>query len=357
MDILQMRNKLYMWTTVCTVFVVVLSVALMLVFKQNEAYFDTHGRIGVLAESEQQAVNEETMKRLYTKRNLPVTLVDSPQAKLIVPLVQTLPKEQIVVREEFIQDKVVITLKDATTHVLEGTEIISDSQIMDAVGIYKQKDDVVIEVFCKDIYAYQITMEENTMHVQFMAMEDIYKKKAVLYIPYEDRNRLVSEEWKKELDTLANSLGMKIYVSAFMQELYQEEDVIEFANHIHADMVLGVEIVQDETHEKTMETVCNAKYFIPEFNSVQIALVSENVFATELGIVSKGVREYTDEELFIRCAKIPATKTIVTIPKTRKMSLEEEYTFHHAIMNAMKKTIEEADKVYLAFEQEVIVEE
>lgn len=357
MDILQMRNKLYMWTTVCTISFVVLSITLMLVFKQNEAYFDTHGRIGVLAESEQQAVNEENSKRFYTKRNLPVTLVDSPQSKLVVPLVLSLPKEQIVVREEFTQNKVVIILKDAKAHLLEGTEIISDSQIMDAVGIYKQKDDVVIEVFCKDIYAYQLTQEENTIHMQFLPLEDIYEKKAVLYIPYADRNRLVSEEWKKELETMMNNLNMKIYVSAFMQEAYQEEEVIAFANDIHADVILGVEIAQDTTDIGSMVTVCNAKYFIPEFNSVHAALLMEKSFVSEMEFVSKGIREYEDTEMLIRKAKIPATKVIVTLPQVKQMSLEEEYTFHHAIMKAMKKTLEETDKTYLTSVQEPVAEE
>ena len=357
MDILQMRNKLYMWTTVCTISFVVLSITLMLVFKQNEAYFDTHGRIGVLAESEQQAVNEENSKRFYIKRNLPVTLVDSPQAKLVVPLALSLPKEQIVIREEFTQNKVVITLKDGKSHLLEGTEIVSDSQIMDAVGIYKQKDDVVIEVFCKNIYAYQLTLENDTIHMQFLPLEDMYKKKAVLYIPCEDRKRLVSEEWKKELDTLMNNLNMKIFVSAFMQETYQEDEVIAFANRIHADMILGVEIVQDATDLESMVTVCNAKYFIPEFNSVHAALVMEQIFASETGIVSRGVREYEDTEMLIRQAKIPAAKVIVTLPQTKQMSLEEEYTFHHAIMKVMKETLEEVDKTYLNPIQELGTEE
>lgn len=357
MDILQMRNKLYMWTTVCTILFVVMSITLMCVFKQNEAYFDTHGRIGVLAESEQQAVNEENMKRFYEKRNLPVTLTDSPQSKLIVPLALALSKEQIVVREEFTQNKVVITLKNAQTHLVEGSEIVSDSQIMDAVGIYKQKDDVVIEVFCKDVYAYQLALEDNTIHIQFMPLDDVYQKKVVLYIPNEDRNRFVSEEWKKELDTMMNNLSMKIFVSAFMQEVYKEEDVIAFANNIHADVVLGIKFVQDTIDSKCLETVCNAQYFIPEFNSVQAALVMENIFATELGIASKGIREYKDTEVLIRQAKIPAANMMVILPKTKQMSLEEEYTFHHDVMKAVKETVQEIDKMYLTSVQVVNTEE
>lgn len=353
MDILQMRNKLYMWTTICTIIFVVMSITLMWGFKQNEAYFDTHGRIGVLAENEQQAVNEENSKRLFAKRNLPVTLVDSPQSELTVPLALSLPKEQIVVREEFTQNKVVITLKNAQSHLAEGTEIISDSQIMDAVGIYKQKDDVVIEVFCKDIYAYQMTLENNTIHMQFMPLDDVYKKKVVLYIPNEDRNRFVSEEWKKELDTMMNNQGMKIFVSAFMQETYKEEEVIAFANMIRADAVLGIKFMQDDTDSRRLETVCNAQYFIPEFNSLHAALVMEDIFATEMGMVSKGIREYNDTELLIRQAKIPAAQVIMLLPKSKQMSLEEEYTFHHVIMKAVKETVEEIDKLYLTQEQEL----
>lgn len=346
-----------MWTTVCSMTFVVLAIALMLVFKQNEAFFDTHGRIGVLAESEQQAVNEENSKRFYKKRNLPVTLVDSPEAKLVVPLVKSLPKEQIVIREEFTKNKVVITLKDAKEHLIEGTEIISDSQIMDAVGIYKQKDDVVIEVFCKDIFAYHLIQENNTVSMQFLPLAEVYDKKAVLFIPYTDRNRLVSEEWKKELETMMHNLNMKIFVSAFMQEEYKEDEIIAFANDIHADVVLGVEIEQDATEVGSMVTICNAKYFIPEFNSLNAALLLEQSFASEIALVSKGIRECETAETLVRQAKIPATKVIMTIPKAKKMSLEEEYTFHHAIMKAMEKTLGEVDKLYLASEQVAVTEE
>ena len=97
----------------------------------------------------------------------------------LIPLQEPIAAEDISIREEFIQNKYVITLSGYSENVPNRMELVSDSTIMDAVGVYRQNEDVVVEVYCRDLYDYDLTMGNGSLTVDFKEIGDSYAASAV----------------------------------------------------------------------------------------------------------------------------------------------------------------------------------
>lgn len=339
-DTLQIRNKLYRVTLICTVCFAVLSCVLMIGFKRNEAFFDTHGHISILAENELEAAIQDSSHTGYNKRNVPVTFVDSQENKLVIPLTEQLEMSRITVREEFTQDKIVITLKEAKNCIAQNAEVISDSHMMDAVGIYRQKDDIVIEVYCKDAYAYEVNNQPDCLTLSFIPVREKYEKIAVVFIPYEDRTRLISMDWQTEMTKYAEENSLKLYLSATMQEEYTQAAVAAFANQIHADMLIGM-VVQQSTEGNGVEAVCNTDYFIPDFGNTELASLMGKAFSEHTGVEFAGYRTHQEKDVLLANAKVPTALAVIHIQTAQENTLELDYNLNHGMMSAVSEIIEQ----------------
>ncbi|MDE6053563.1 MAG: hypothetical protein K2G55_07355, partial [Lachnospiraceae bacterium] len=253
------RDRLYRSMQILSVVFAVVSIMVMAGFKMNEGFFDASSRIGILMES----VNAQEDSLSAPKVNVRTNFKDEAKSRLVIPLMEPIASEDVSVREEFVQNKYVITLSEYSQNVPNGVELVSDSMIMDAVGVYRQNNNVVVEVYCRDLYDYELMISSNTLTVSFKKIEDSYAASAVVWFPYNDRNRLVLPEWRQSLDKFAVDNHMKLYMASDMQEEYTQEDVIAFANGIHADMVFGVQLEETSEQQSYMTGICNTTYFIP----------------------------------------------------------------------------------------------
>lgn len=340
MDTLQKQNKLYKITLICTAVFAVLSVVLMAGFKTNEAFFDTHGHISILAENELEAVMQESSPTTYIKRNVAVSFESKAQRKLVLPLKNKIEAYQVSVREEFVKNKLVLTIKDGKDCITENTTVTSDSDIMQAVGIYSQKNDLVVEVYGKDIYAYQLTCTGNEIRIDFIPVHEIYEKTAVVYIPYNDRTRLLLTEWQNELAKLTEDNSLKVYLCSAMQEEYSQEEAAEFANRLHADLLIGIK-VENIMEGEGLQIVCNADYFIPEFGNSDVAKLVKEAFVSETDLNFAGYRNSKKEDVLLAKSKVPSAEVIFGVNYTNANALELDYNLNHGMMSAIKKILEQ----------------
>ena len=162
MDIVYKRDRFYRGTLIATVLFTLMACGLMIWFKTKEAYFDSHGRIAVVAEAALAGQDNFSASNIY-KNNFSVQIVDEPESKLKVPLLTQVSGDKITISEEFTQNKLVITLKDGASYMEEGETLMSDSSWMEAVGVYQHEGDIVIEVYCQNPCAYQYTCDNKTV--------------------------------------------------------------------------------------------------------------------------------------------------------------------------------------------------
>ena len=83
-----------------------------------------------------------------------------------------------------------------------------------------------------DLYDYELVTGSNALTVIFRDMGDSYAASAVVWLPYEDRNRLALPEWRQRLARFAADNRIKLYMASDMPEQYSQDEVIAFANRI-----------------------------------------------------------------------------------------------------------------------------
>lgn len=256
----------------------------------------------------------------------------------MIPLTEPIASEDVSIREVFIQNKYVITLSGYSENIPNGVELVSDSTIMDAVGVYRQNDDVVVEVFGRDLYDYELVTGSNALTVIFRDMGDSYAASAVVWLPYEDRNRLALPEWRQRLARFAADNRIKLYMASDMPEQYSQDEVIAFANRIRADMVLGVQVEGNSEQQSYMTGICNTTYFIPDYNSTHLSVVMAEAFleATQIGM--SGFEEGGSHAL-VSQATVPAAVIRISLTQKDMESVENEYRLNEKIISALEKTM------------------
>ncbi len=344
------KDRLYRSMQAAVVIFTVLSTVLMAGFKINEDFFDASSRIGILMES----VNAQESSLAAPKLNVRTSFRDEDSSRLVIPLQEPIAVGDVTVREEFVQNKYVITLSGYSQHIPNGVELVSDSTIMDAVGVYRQNEDVVVEVYCRDLYDCELAVGNGTLTVTFKEIGDGYAASAVVWFPYTDRNRLALPEWKQHIVRFAADNQIRLYMASDMQEEYTQEDVISFANRIHADMVLGVEVTENSEQQSYMNGICNTTYFIPDFNSAHLSVVMAEAFLEAVqGVVQvqmRGFEEGDTGHVLVSEATVPSAIIQISLTQKDMESVENEYKLNGKVVEALEKTMGSALQDYILVE-------
>ena len=341
------RDRLYKSMQTIAIGFVVVSIAVMTGFKINEDFFDASSRIGILMES----VNTQESGLSAPKVNVRTSFQDEKKSRLVIPLQEPIASEDISIREEFIQNKYVITLSGYSSNVPNGVELVSDSTIMDAVGVYRQNEDVVVEVYCSDLYDYDLVTGSSSLTVNFKEIGDSYAASAVVWFPYADRSRLSLPEWRQSIDQFAADNHIRLYMASDLQEEYSQEDIVLFANRIGADMVLGVQVEGNSEQQSYMTGICNTTYFIPDYNrayyNAQPSVVMAEAFLEAVQIQMRGFEEGGDRYVLVSEATVPSAVIRISLTQRDMESVESEYKLNGKIVAALEKTMGDIVQSYI----------
>ncbi len=330
------RDVLYKNSAVVAVLFCIAAAALMVSFKLNEDFFDASSRFGLLMES----VNEQAQNSTYPKINVKAEFDDKEEARLVIPLDALANQENIAIHEEFTKNKLVVTLKGASETIRDGIRLTSDSRIMDAVGIYRQNLDVVVEVYCKETYSYTVENVGNSLVVNFLPLRSDYDAVAVIYIPYEDKNRLELPEWHQSLAKFVSDNRIRLFMASDMQEPYTQQDIIEFAEDIGADVVLGIDVTVDATAEQTTAlAICNTTYFISDFNSAQLSVIFAENLVSQTQLAFLGFEEADEQTPLVFLATRPSAMIKIAQSQKEAQSVETVYKLNERIVNVIKDTL------------------
>lgn len=348
MDIVQKRDRFYRGAFLTVILFTLSAGGLMIGFKRYEGYFDSHGKM-TMAEQTVLTGQESTSIGMFRKRNFPVTVLNESGARLVIPFSAPVQKDNITIFEEFVQAKLVITLKDGISYMEEGAVLTSDAAWTEAVGVYKDGRDIVIEVYCQEICGYQTAYENGTLTVSFVPLREQYEKVLVVYTPWENRSSLLINEWNQSIQKLQEYYPVKIFSTSMMQEKYQDGEVISFANRVHADMVIGMELV--DTDVRQIVTVCNPDYFIPGFGNVELAALQEQEYAQKTGMTALGVKGCEEKKNWLKKSQVPTALTQIPVSAQQK-NTEHTYTLNQKMMEALESIIKQLTETYWLTEGE-----
>lgn len=347
MDIVQKRDRFYRGSFLTVILFALAAGGLMIGFKRYEGYFDSHGRMPAAAQADLTGQGN-TSAGTFSKRNFQVTVLDEPGARLVIPFSASVQKDNITIGEEFVQDKLVITLKDGISYMEEGAVLTSDAAWTEAVGVYKKDRDIVIEVYCKETCGYQTAYENGALTLSFEPLREQQERVLVVYMPWENRSSLLINEWNQSIQKLQEDYHVKIFSASMLQEKYQAGDVISFANRVHADMVIGMELV--DTDVSQIVTVCNPDYFIPGFGNVELAALQEQEYAQKTGMAAHSVKGCEEKQGWLKKSKVPAALTQIPVSAQQK-NAEHTYTLNQKIMEALESIIKQLAETYWMTEE------
>lgn len=332
----QKRDTFYKISVGAAIVFFAAATSLITAFKLNEDFFDANSRLGLLMES----INAQEENDAYPKINVKVDFDDRNEAKLVIPLGMLDFDDDIVVREEFTKNKLIIKLAGAAEYLSDGIKITSDSQIMDAVGVYRQNLDVFVEVYCRDSYSYALNNVGGQLMVSFFPLRTNYDAVAVVYLPYEDRNRLALPEWQQGITEYAAQNRIRLFMASNMQEPYTEQEIITFAEKIDADIVLGIKVSTDSSISQTVGTaVCNTTYFLPDFNSAQLSVVFAEAFLSETPFQILGFEEADENTPLVYKATCPASMIKISQTQREADSVESVYKLNEELVATILRTL------------------
>ena len=176
--------------------------------------------------------------------------------------------------------------------------------------------------------------------MDFLPLRNNYNAVAVVYIPYEDRNRLELPEWHQSLEKYVSDNRIRLFMSSVMQEPYAQQDIIEFAENIGADVVLGIVVSTDgEAQQTTASAICNTTYFISDFNSAQLSVLFAQEFVSETQIPLTGFEEADQNTPLVAMATRPSTMIKISQSQKDAESVEIVYKLNERIVSVIKNTL------------------
>jgi hypothetical protein len=324
------RSRLYNIALIISAIFGILLVAGMTIFKLNEDYFNGNIRFQHLMES--MGTKEDEIS--YSKVNIKVDFSNGGDKSLFIPLEMSIDEDCVTVREEFTENKYVISLAGYGEYIKDEIKLVGDLGIMDAAGAYSQDGNVIVEVYCNDTYDYDVVVADSSITVNFYDLGVGYDYSAVIWTPYLEKNRFSISTFEDELVKFAEDEGIKLYLTWNLENEYTQNDIVEFANNIGADMVIGIDIEYSDDKDSYMSGVCNTSYFIPDFDSASLSVKLVEGFAQA---VDFQVREFDEADVdmpIVYEAVVPAAAIRFYVSES-----ENEYNFTENIIDGIKYTI------------------
>lgn len=301
-EISQKRDYLHSVTVKVSMLFLACVAVLVAAFKQYETYLDAADRTGFFREYTDRQEGENDIARV----NVRLQPADEKNAGLAIPLTAPADADKVSIREEFTKNKFIITLAGYSEKIAGDLDLVSGTEFTDSVGIYRQGTDLVVEICCKKSCVCELMPQTDALVVNFKDIDECYDRKVIVWFSCENKNVRVPSEWKQRLAQSAGDKRIGLYIADGMMEEYTQKDVIDFANRIHADMAIGVQVKAADTQQAYMECICNPDYFIPEFNSAQLAVIMAEIFSETADIRFSGFGQSGEKDPLVSEAVVPA---------------------------------------------------
>ena len=191
----------------------------------------------------------------------------------------------------------------------------------------------------KDTYEFESTMNNGKLTIKTANPKDVYDKIVVIDAGHggEDKGHINGRLCEKDIaleillllqEKLSGS-DIKVYYTRTEDTSVDSEKRVHLANSVNADMLISIHTsFAEEMALSGVTTVYNGKYFIQDFDSIDLADKLERSVASATGAKANGLIEATDEELLVNKATVPVAQINVGYVSNEEESIllnEREY--------------------------------
>jgi hypothetical protein len=326
------RDRLYNIAMILSIIFGIILAVCMVLYKLNEDYFNGNIRVQQLMES----VSTKEDEASYPKVNVKVDFSDGGDRSLVIPLETPIDADAVTVREEFTQNKYVISLPEYGENSVDEISLVGDLGIMAAAGAYSQNGNIVVEAYCDNAYDYEVAVSDTSVTVNFCDLNDRYEYKVVVWTPYLEESYVAFSLFEDELIQYADKNGIKLYLTWNLENEYSQDDIVEFSNKIGADMIIGVDldVSTEELVQSYMAGICNTSYFMPDFNSAKLSIRLVEEFAKVLDLEILDFEEADIDTPLVYNAILPSAMIRICVSEK-----ENGYSLAGNIVEGIENTI------------------
>ena len=284
-----------------------------------------------------------------------------------IPLPKTVKPEEVTVENHYMDQELWVSIRPQERGGLKGfyeqnAATGNQEQVLDG---HFEEDEAQITLRFKltGLYEYQSVFRDNMLYMQFLSPKEVYDKIVVVDAAYGGKDygardgnfmaKNVTLDIARALKEKMDDTDIKVYYTRMDDSDLQEMDRVQLAGLAEADMLIRIEVgVSDDPDQYGTETVCNSRYFIPDFGSVELADILERQVVTAISGKAAGLTQAQETDEVVREATVPAAAVRVgyfTNAKEEALLQREDYRkriaegIYQAILSAYEKTGDKAE--------------
>lgn len=301
-------------------------------------YFADHKAINIenVAQDQLVSVDDFTLEQLDKMQQMEGTLRfrqdEENSDYLCIPLQEGIQAENVIIENHYMERQMWIYINGISQTYFNDEAIFGNISHITA-GIYEiTAKGVLLKFTLKDVFEYKSILEENQLYIQFIPPKEVYDRIIVIDAGFGGdekgyiENGVVEKDFtldiSRRLKERLDQSDIKVYYTRIDDSTISNEDRVNLANAVHADLFISIRLNQSE--DKSIygtETFYNGSYFIPGFGSVELADIVERNVVTQISGKGNGLFEAEESDILLNESKIPVAAIAVGYISNKKEAL------------------------------------
>lgn len=238
-----------------------------------------------------------------------------------IPLPDNVKPEEVTLENHYMDQEVWVSIDlknpEEQRGFYENQSVYGDCENVLDGHFDVEKKRICLRFALTDVFEYQSVFENNTLYVKFVPPKEVYDKIVVIDPAYgADENGGESDGVKgknitldiaKALKTKMDETDIKVYYTRMDDSNPDDRTRVRLAVATDADMLIRIEVGSAENSRiYGTEAICNSRFFIPDFGSVELADLLEREVVTAISGKANGLVEVTEADVVIREVTVPA---------------------------------------------------
>ena len=236
---------------------------------------------------------------------------------LSIPLPEGIAATDITIENHYMDEEMRVVIGSAAGDFYAAAPIGGNRRNIVSGSYINMGEDAILRFILDGSFECRSIMEEGRIYIEFVPPREMYDKIVVIDPAYGGSEYGISANELDEKDLtldiaiklkeLLDETDIKVYYTRLADNNQDEEKRVRIANNARVDMLIRIEGDAD-ADSRTFGTtaIYNETFFIPHFNSVELADVLEREVV--LSIIGKavGLKAATADDYVIANATVPA---------------------------------------------------
>ncbi len=314
-----MSKRLKIQVVVYALLFSIASMGVMLVHAQNKVIVVTD-----IAQDQISRQEEEngTITVLFEKEEGKVLHFRDGEARtncLCIPLVEGIKAENVTIENHYMDKELWIYIEKCDENFYETQAIYGNIEKVNFGTYSASQKGVLLKFGLTDVFECQSTLQENGLFIEFVSPKEMYNKIIVIDPACGGENlglesgdlqeKEITLDIVKRLKEKLDDTDIKVYYTRIEDKNPSQEERIELANSVKADMFISIAANWDAENDKKYgtEAVYSDSFFIPVFGSVELADLTLREVVTKISGKGNGLIPATVDDVVVWEAKVPAT--------------------------------------------------